>query len=104
MITRIREYANDKLQNDYAKIFNKINRLIFLRVPNFECVYKWRLLQEKKLQLTSKGKKIMSPAQVRKFIMYYERITKQMLADLTLKAYAVLYLDKKHKFNKIKFN
>ena len=23
--------------------------LIFLKVPNFDCVYKWRLLQEKKL-------------------------------------------------------
>ena len=99
-----RTKVNNELQNEYAKIFNQINRLIFLKVPSFECVYKWRLLQEKKLQLTSKGKKIMSPTQVRKFIMYYERITKQMLLDLTNKAYAVLYLDKKHRFNKIKFN
>jgi len=78
--------------------------LIFLKVPNFECVYKWRLLQEKKLQLTSKSKKIMSPAQIKNFIMYYERITKQMLVGLTKRAYAVLYLDKKHRFTKIKFN
>jgi D-glycerate 3-kinase len=99
-----RSKVNYELKNDYKKIFKKINKLIFLKVPNFECVYKWRLLQEKKLQLTSRGKKIMSPTQVRKFIMYYERITKQMLADLTTKAYAVLYLDKKHRFNKIKFN
>ena len=99
-----RSKVNYELQNEYTKIFNKINRLIFLRIPNFECVYKWRLLQEKKLQLTSKGKKIMSSIQVREFIMYYERITKQMLVDLTKKAYAVLYLDKKHRFNKIKFN
>jgi len=96
--------VNYELKNEYAKIFNKIDRLIFLKVPSFECVYKWRLLQEKKLQLTSKGKKIMSPIQVREFIMYYERITRQMLEDLTKKAYAVLYLDKKHRFNKIKFN
>ena len=46
----------------------------------------------------------MSPIQIKKFIMYYERITKQMLIDLTKKAYAVLYLDKNHRFNKIKFN
>jgi D-glycerate 3-kinase len=99
-----RSKVNYELNNDYAVIFKMINRLIFLRVPNFECVYKWRLLQEKKLQLTSRGKKIMSPAQVKQFIMYYERITKQMHIDLTKKAYAVLYLDKKHRFNKIKFN
>jgi len=98
-----RNKVNKELKHEYKKIFNKIDRLIFLKVPNFECVYKWRLLQEKKLQLTSKGKKIMSPVQVRQFIMYYERITMQMLKDLTGKAYAVLYLDKKHRFSKIKF-
>ena len=47
---------------------------------------------------------IMSPSQVRQFIMYYERITKQMLVDLSEKAYAVLYLDKKHRLNRLKFN
>ena len=99
-----RSRVNKELKNEYKKIFDKIDRLIFLKVPNFECVFKWRLLQEKKLQLTSRGKKIMSDVQVQKFIMYYERITIQMLKDLTSKAYAVLYLDSKHKFSKIKFN
>ena len=46
----------------------------------------------------------MSPQQIREFIMYYERTTMQMLKDLPSKAYAVLFLDKQHKFNKIKFN
>ena len=96
--------VNNELKNDYKKIFNKINILIFLKVPNFNCVYKWRLLQEKKLKLTSKGKKIMSPLKIREFIMYYERITIQMLKDLSSKAYAVLYLDRQHRLNKIKFN
>ena len=99
-----RNKVNKELKNDYRKIFNKIDRLIFLKVPNFECVYKWRLLQEKKLQSTSGGRKIMSAIQVQGFIMYYERITMQMLKDLTSKACTVLYLDEKHKFNKIKFN
>ena len=96
--------VNKELKNAYKKIFDKINMLIFLKVPSFDCVYKWRLLQENKLQLTSKGKKIMSPLQVREFIMYYERITMQMIKDLPYKAHAVLYLDKQHRFIKIKFN
>ena len=99
-----RSRVNNELKTIYKKIFSKINMLIFLKVPNFECVYKWRLLQEKKLQLTSKGKKIMSPLQVREFIMYYERITIQMLKDLPNKAHVVLYLDRQHRLNKIKFN
>ena len=99
-----RSKVNHELKNEYKKIFDKIDSLIFLKVPSFECVYKWRLLQEKKLQLTSRGKKIMSPVQIREFIMYYERITRQMFEDLTKKAYAVIYLDKQHRLNKIKFN
>ena len=99
-----RTKVNNELNNNYRKIFSKIDCLVFLKVPNFECVYKWRLLQENKLKLTSKGKKIMSPKQVREFIMYYERITKQMLEDLSKNAYAVLYLDKKHRLSKLKFN
>ena len=99
-----RSGVNKELKNAYKKVFSKIDMLIFLKVPSFDCVYKWRLLQEKKLQLTSKGKKIMSPQQIREFIMYYERITMQMLKDLSLKANVVLFLDKQHRFNKIKFN
>ena len=99
-----RTKVNNELKNNYRKIFSKIDCLIFLKVPSFECVYKWRLLQENKLKLTSKGKKIMSPKQVREFIMYYERITKQMLEDLSKNAYAVLSLDKKHRLSKLKFN
>ncbi len=96
--------VNKELKNAYKEIFSKISMLIFLKVPSFDCVYKWRLLQEKKLKLTSKGKKIMSPLQVREFIMYYERITMQMIKDLPSKADVVLYLDKQHRFNQIKFN
>ena len=99
-----RNKVNKELKNEYRKIFDKIDKLIFLKVPNFKCVYKWRLLQEKKLHVTSKGKKIMSAIQISEFIMHYQRITMQMLKDLTSKAYAVLYLDKKHRFNKIRFN
>ena len=96
--------VNNELKTKYKNLFKKIDMLIFLKVPSFECVYKWRLLQEKKLQLTSRGKKIMSPIQVREFIMYYERITMQMLKNLSKKADVVLSLNKQHRFNKIKFN
>ena len=40
-----------------------------------------RLLQEKKLRLFSKGKKIMGKDQIKNFIMYYERLTKHMLKN-----------------------
>ena len=46
---------------------------------SFKYVFKWRLLQEKKLRVMSKGKKTMTDQQIRNFIMYYERLTKHML-------------------------
>ena len=78
--------------------------MIFLKIPSFEYVYKWRLLQEKKLRITSKGKKTMSNKQVKNFIMYYERLTKHMLINLGKESYCVINIDKKHRLNSIRFN
>ncbi len=99
-----RKKVNNQLKYNYSSFFKKIDKLIFLKVPDFQSVYKWRLLQERKLQLTSKSKKTMTSSQVKRFIMFYERVTKQMIKDLPKKAHVVLYLNKKHNFYKIKFN
>ena len=80
-----------------------IDKTIFLKVPSFKHVFKWRLLQEKKLRIASKGKKTMSDNQVKKFIMFYERLTKHMLKTLPYKADAVVKIDNKHRLKSIKF-
>ena len=98
-----RKKVNFEIKTKYKKIFSLINKLIFLEVPSFKHVFKWRLLQEKKLKKSSKGKKIMSNLQVKNFIMYYERITLQMLKDLKKNADVVIRLDAKHKLSAIKF-
>ena len=99
-----RKKVNYELKNDYKKIFNLIDKLIFLKVPSFKYVIKWRILQEKKLNLSSSGKKIMSKSQIKQFVMYYERITKQMIKDLKYNSDVLINLDKKHRLNGIKFN
>ena len=81
-----------------------IDKLIFLKVPSFRYVFKWRLLQEKKLRITSKGKKTMSDDQIKNFIMYYERLTKHMLNILPKTADTVISIDKKHRLRSIRFN
>ena len=45
-----RNKVNYELKNKYMKIFKLIDKLIFLKVPNFKYVLKWRILQEKKLK------------------------------------------------------
>jgi len=99
-----RRKVNLELKKDYKKIFNLIDKLIFLKVPSFHYVYKWRLLQEKKLRITGRGNKTMTDKQIENFVMYYERLTKYMLKTLSKKADAVINIDKKHRLKSIKFN
>ncbi len=99
-----RKKVNNELKNDYKKIFKYIDKLIFLQIPNFDYVYKWRLLQEKKLKYKSVKTKIMNTNEIKKFIMFYERITKQMIKDLKYSADIVIKLDKKHRLNNMRFN
>ena len=99
-----RQKVNSELKKDYNKIFNLVDKLIFLKVPSFKYVFRWRLLQEKKLKITSKGNKTMNDKQIENFVMYYERITKHMLKTLPKTADTVISIDKKHRLKSIKFN
>ncbi len=97
-----RSRVNKELKTRYKKIFELIELKIFLKVPSFEYVYKWRLLQEKKLKATSRGKKIMNNAQIKNFIMYYERLTKHMINNLSKNSNFVIEIDKKHRLKNMK--
>ena len=99
-----RQKVNLELKRSYKKIFNLIDKLIFLKVPSFKYVFKWRLLQEKKLRITGKGNKTMNDKQIENFVMFYERITKNMIKTLSKKADVVIGIDKKHRLKSIKFN
>jgi len=99
-----RTTVNNELKKSYRKIFELIDKIIFLKVPNFQYVYKWRLLQEKKLKVTSKGTKTMKTEEIKNFIMFYERLTKHMLKNLPKTADVLVKIDGKHRLNSIKFN
>ncbi len=102
---RVWRYTVNKLiKTNYKKIFEMIDTYIFLKVPSFKHVLKWRLLQEKKLKITSNGKKIMNYQQIKNFIMYYERLTKHMLKNFEKTADIVIKIDSNHKLKTISFN
>ncbi len=99
-----RKYVNEKLKKEYKRIFTKIDHFIFMKVPDFNMVFKWRLLQEKKLKKKSKlDKKIMSNNEIKRFIMFYERITLQMLKDLSKSASVVILMKKNHEIKRVAF-
>ena len=99
-----RKYANEKLKKEYKEVFAMIDYFIFMKVPNFKIVFKWRLLQESKLRKKSHyKKKIMSYSAVKRFIMFYQRITLQMMKDLSKSASIVLLLKKNHEIKRVLF-
>jgi len=99
-----RKYVNEKLKKEYKKIFAMIDHFIFMKIPNFKMVFKWRLLQENKLKKKSHlNKKIMSYNGIKRFIMFYERITLQMIKDLSKSASVVMLLKKNHEIKKVLF-
>ena len=99
-----RKRVNEKLKKEYKKIFATIDYFIFMKIPSFKMVFKWRLLQEKKLkQKFYLNKKIMSYKEIKRFIMFYERITLQMIKDLGKSASVIMLLKKNHDIKKVLF-
>ena len=99
-----RKYVNEKLKKEYKKIFSMLDHFIYMKIPNFNAVFKWRLLQEKKLRKKSYFKKqIMSYNEIKRFIMFYERITLQMTKDLRKSASVVMLLKKNQDIKKVLF-
>jgi len=99
-----RKYVNEKLKNEYKKLFAMIDHFIFIKIPNFNMVFKWRFLQENKLRTRwHSKKKTMSSHEIKRFIMFYQRITLQMTKDLSKSASIVMLLKKNHEIKKILF-
>ena len=99
-----RKHVNEKLKREYKFFFAMIDYYIFMKIPNFNMVFKWRLLQENKLRKKSQfKKKIMSYKEIKRFIMFYQRITLQMIKDLSKSASIVTLLNKNHEIKKVLF-
>ena len=98
-----RREANNYLKNQYKRLFKKIDKLVYLKAPSFNHIFKWRLLQEQKMKLTSKSKRTMSKSKVREFIMFYERITRNMMKNFSEISDLTVFLDKSHRSKKMKF-
>ena len=101
--------VNQQLKNDYKELFSFIDLMIYLKVPNFNKVLIWRSLQEKKLENSRKNiskikNKIMSESEIKRFIMFYERITKKMLMDMPKFADIIVPISSNHQPKKIILN
>jgi D-glycerate 3-kinase len=97
-----RQYVNQQLAGPYQQFFSLIDILVMLQIPDMQHVYEWRSLQEQKLQsshaaaLGKDSRQIMSDADIARFIMHYERITRATLKEMPSRADIVMKLGEDH--------
>ena len=98
-----RRYANEALGRDYQTLFERLNALIVLRIPAFDKVFEWRLLQEQKLKDTAPQglPGLMDEKAIDRFIKHYERITRHTQWTLPERADMVLELDTHHRIARV---
>lgn len=89
-----RRHVNAALAGPYRLLFDAPDLTIMLQAPGFEAVLGWRQLQEAKLRARTGGG--MTDAQLARFVMHYERLTRHLLADLPPRADVVIPLDADH--------
>ena len=106
-----RKFANTELQTRYTKLFELLDLQVVLRAPSFACVYNWRLKQEKKLiarvekdraaGIDHSNTRLMSDAEIARFIAHYQRLTEHALESLPKSADWCLWLNEDQSIEKM---
>jgi len=93
-----RRYVNQQLKEIYPPLFELIDALVLMSVPDFDCVLRWRTEQEEKLAAgtSARGTQVMAKSQIRRFIQQCERITMRNLKSLGASADVRLQLGQDH--------
>ena len=106
-----RQAVNEALAAEYTQLFGLIDSLMMLKVSGMDKVFEWRRLQEHKLrqqvveaEKTHTNLKVMSDAEVDRFIMHYERTTRHILKEMPSRADVIFELDDSHSAHRVKIN
>ena len=106
-----RTAVNQALAGEYQKLFSLIDVLLLLKIDRLERVFQWRRLQERKLAhaavdagIPEKDRRVMSPAQVSRFVMHYERLTCHILSEMPPRADMVFFVDESHSPASVQIN
>ena len=93
-----RKYANIMSKKYYTSIYKKSDFSLFLKIPSFKQVFKWRKKQE--LDLPKKLR--MDDNQLKEFISFYQRITMNLLKNYKKYFDSYIAIDTKHNFGKLR--
>jgi len=92
-----RRYVNEQLaRGGYQALFAEADSMYFLAAPDFDAIIEWRWQQEQRLAARG-GPHVMTEAEVREFVMYYERISRRMLEEMPGRANLTMFLDRRHR-------
>ncbi|MDQ6966015.1 MAG: hypothetical protein Q9M23_03710 [Mariprofundaceae bacterium] len=86
-----RRYVNRQLAEVYPALFAGIDVRVFLKVPDFESVLRWRSEQEEGLDSPLMGRTVL-----RRFVLFFERLTRHQLKTQPAMADVVFELDRSH--------
>jgi D-glycerate 3-kinase len=87
-----RRYCNDAL-GGYVPLWQRLDRLLFLQGPGFEVVPTWRWQQEQTLQAANPQRQAMRRSEVERFVLFFERVSRQALRTLPALAERTLRID-----------
>lgn len=90
---RWRRFVNEALAGGYARLWQRIDQLLYLAVPDLEAVVRWRTQQE---QARPEDQR-MSTAEIDDFVAHYERLTRWMGQTVVNEADIVAFLDASHR-------
>jgi D-glycerate 3-kinase len=87
-----RAWCNSALAT-YAPLWQRIDRLLLLQGPSFEVVPEWRWQQEAALHQEHPRRGTMNRAGVDRFVLFFERVSRQALRTLPAIADRTLRID-----------
>ncbi|MGA9422549.1 MAG: kinase [Rhodanobacteraceae bacterium] len=88
-----RRWVNRRLQTDYAALWTRFDALVVLRAPDFDVVERWRDQPERELRKRG-APEAMSKAELRRFLMFYERLSRHALRTLPKIADVTIEIDR----------
>ncbi|HEU4665919.1 MAG TPA: kinase [Dokdonella sp.] len=90
---RWRGLVNRELEQDYAHLWRRLDRLVALQAPSFDVVLRWRDEQERALRMRG-APRAFDRAALPRFLMHFERLSRHALRVLPRVADIRLALDR----------
>jgi len=97
---RWRTWVNAQLTQNYVPLWQQLDRLIMLQAPAYPIVARWRDEQERALRRRN-APRALSPAALRRFLMHYERLSRQALRSLPARADLRIVLDQDRRVRRL---